>query len=105
MQEVAAQPMDHDDGRLAAAQVDIVDALTVDLDELAARRQHRLDAARWPRRKPDQTGDDERQQQDQSEQEGHGKLPSSEFIRRISLASEARARPSRAPAWHSRSFG
>src|SRR5204863_8982857 len=73
------EPVDHDDGRLAAAAVDIVDALAVDFHELAARRQHGLDATRSVARKPDQTGDDEREEQNQSEKEGHGKLPSSGF--------------------------
>ena len=73
MQQIAAEPVDHDDRRLGAAGVGVMDALAVDVHELAARRQHGFDARGRVGREPDEAGDDDREQQDQSEKECHEK--------------------------------
>ena len=52
--------MDHDNRGTAAAGVDVMNALAIDIDESAARRQRSFDLARRIRRKPDETDDEGR---------------------------------------------
>ena len=63
--------MDHDNCGTGAAGIDVVNALAVDIDENALRRQLSLDLARRSRRKPDETDDERNEQQNCNDDEYH----------------------------------
>jgi hypothetical protein len=74
MHQVAGEAVDHHERRRRAAEIDIVNALTTDFDELAARRQLRLDVARSVRGEGDKTKDADGDDNDQSEDDAHDGL-------------------------------